>query len=181
MQSIVRERRVFHPLWGFKDPRVCLFLPHWTSLMPGVKVIGVFRHPRDSVFSLEKRQMGDLLEGSGPADLHRRFWQIPDLGMRMWLVHNKALVRYFEEHPRTTMLFSLDALADGVPVVDLLRSEWGLPLQRVDTLAVFDPTADSIRSRPQPIYDARLVDEALALWQQLSDLAHVPAAERMDS
>lgn len=181
MESIVRERRVFHPLWGFKDPRVCFFLPHWTSLMPGVKVIGVFRHPRDSIFSLESRHMVELLEGAGPVDLHRRFWEIPDLGMRMWLVHNMALVRYFEVHPETTMLFSLDALSDGVPVVDMLRSEWGLRLRTMDTLAVYDAGATLVRNRPQPVYEGSLVDEALTLWQRLNDLAHVPATERVDT
>lgn len=171
MEAIVTERRVAHPMWGFKDPRVCLFLPHWAGLMPNVKVVGVFRHPRDAVLSLERRHVGDLVEGVGPRDIHRRFFEIPDLGLRMWLHYNKVLARYVEDHLQSSMLYSFDSLAGGAPVLERLRSKWGLPLDDVDTLRVFDPSVTSTSRHARIVYDESLIEAALELWERLNELS----------
>lgn len=43
------------PSWGFKDPRTLLFIDAWQALMPGARVIGIFRHPAAVVRSLDAR------------------------------------------------------------------------------------------------------------------------------
>lgn len=176
MQALVTERRVAHPIWGFKDPRVCLFLPHWTHLMPDVKVVGVFRHPRDSIYSLERRHVRELVGVSGPADVHRRFFEIPDLALRMWLLHNKILTQYGEDHRDSTILLPFEALVRGAPVVRWLRSRWGVRLRDVDTRAVFDAAVTSTREQPQNVYDEALVEACLVLWKRLVDLSETSLA-----
>jgi len=181
METIVTERRVAHSLWGFKDPRVCLFLPEWAHLMPGMKLVGIFRHPKDAIFSLQKRHMRDLVEGVGPQDVHRRFFEIPDLGLRMWLLYNELLARFVEDHPKSSILMSFDAVAGGVSVVTALRSRWAIRLEDTDTLAVFDPNVASHRGRRQPVYEGDLVPKAMSLWERLSDLSTDFSDDRMNA
>ena len=55
-----RARRVLsahagQPVWGFKDPRTLLTLEGWTSLLPDLEHVGVFRHPLLVAHSLEQR------------------------------------------------------------------------------------------------------------------------------
>ena len=46
--QIVERRNAEHNLWGFKDPRVCLFMMLWKHLLPNVKVLLIYRHFSDS-------------------------------------------------------------------------------------------------------------------------------------
>lgn len=171
MESIVTGRRVAHSLWGFKDPRVCLFLPHWTAVMPDAKVVGIFRHPADTTRSLQRRHMREWVEGVGPEDVHRRFFEVPDLGLKMWLLYNGLLVRYLEDHPESSILVPFEAVTDGIPIVEELRSRWGMRLGEVDTLGVFDPAVTSERRWRPIVHDEALVDDAIALWKRLTELS----------
>ena len=173
METIVTERRVGHPLWGFKDPRVCLFLPEWASLMPDMKVTGIFRHPKDAVYSLRRRHMRELIDGMGPRVVHRRFFEVPDLGLKMWLTYNGLLARFVEAHPDSSVLISFDTIARGAPVLERLRSKWDIRLKDIDTLTVFDPKIASRCDWTQRVYEPRLISEAVSLWERLSDLSEV--------
>jgi hypothetical protein len=41
--------------WGFKDPRSLLVLPLWKEALPGLRLIGIFRHPGAVAESLQIR------------------------------------------------------------------------------------------------------------------------------
>ena len=79
MQQFIARREAGHPIWGFKDPRVCLLLQAWKHLLPGARVVAVYRHYADAVDSLHRREARLLLSGTGHLDLHRRFWEVPAL------------------------------------------------------------------------------------------------------
>lgn len=44
-----------HPLWGFKDPRFCLTLPFWKTLIPNIQLIVPYRDPFSIALSLQQR------------------------------------------------------------------------------------------------------------------------------
>ena len=39
MRAMVERRNAEHALWGFKDPRTCLFMMPWKYLLPDAKVL----------------------------------------------------------------------------------------------------------------------------------------------
>ena len=51
------------PLWGWKDPRVCLTLPFWRSIYPDLIAIICLRNPLDVARSLEKREGMPIEQG----------------------------------------------------------------------------------------------------------------------
>lgn len=53
--AILERDLAVRPLWGFKDPRLCLTLPFWLSLVPRARLVFVFRHPMEVAYSLVKR------------------------------------------------------------------------------------------------------------------------------
>lgn len=175
LREVVAARAVLHPFWGFKDPRVCLFLGVWRYLLPDVRVIIVFRHPTDSIYSLERRHAGNLLAQEGRADIHRAIFNAPDIGLRMWVTYNRNLVRYADAYPNSTLCLPFDALAGGHPVVEDLRRRWQLPLIPAATASVFDPSVTTRRPYRQIVYDAELLEEAMDIWERLESLADRPA------
>lgn len=177
MRQLIERRNAKHELWGFKDPRVCLFLTVWKHLLPGAKVLLVYRHFSDSTYSLHRRESTLLFSKRGPQPLHRRFWEEPDLALRMWLVHNKALLSFARVYPEDTLAVSFDMIRDGFPVVQAINRRWGLGLDDVPLSDVFDPTVTSQRRGRQPVSDRRLIDPVDATWRDLEGLSE--RAERM--
>jgi hypothetical protein len=44
LKRVAERRDAEHNLWGFKDPRVCLFMMLWKHLLPNAKVLLVYRY-----------------------------------------------------------------------------------------------------------------------------------------
>src|SRR5918992_6042940 len=67
MERFIQRRNAEHHLWGFKDPRVCLFVMIWKHLLPNAKVLLVYRHFSDAAYSLGRRQSVEMLsDPTGP-------------------------------------------------------------------------------------------------------------------
>ena len=62
-------------VWGWKDPRNCLTLPFWRSLLPGPRMIVIVRNPLEVAYSMHKRN------GTSYA-----------LGLRLWEIYNRRLL-----------------------------------------------------------------------------------------
>lgn len=180
MSDLVETRRRTHQLWGFKDPRACLFLTAWKYVMPDMKVLLVYRHFSESAYSLERRHSVNLFEGDEPQNLHRRFWDEADHALRMWIQYNRALLDFQTAYPDDTLVVGHTALAAGAPIVSMINERWGLDLRPVPTNEVFDPAVTGRRDRPQPLSDPGIGEEALAVWAQLravDDTLSQPDAE----
>jgi hypothetical protein len=156
IQSLVARRRTTHQLWGFKDPRLCLFLPIWKHVLPEARALLVFRHYADCANSLERRHAEQLMEGFGSETVHRPFFQQPDLALRMWLAQNESLLSFADCYPGDVYAVSFETVRAGYPLVDALVNRWGLALRPTSTLEVFDPTITSDRTYPLPVADPEL-------------------------
>jgi hypothetical protein len=170
MQSLIERRRLEHRLWGFKDPRVCMFMAAWKHLLPSCKFVICFRPVADCSYSLSRRHALELLRASGPRDVHMRFFTDPDLAVRMWLVHNRALLAFAERYEDDVLAVSFDSLLRGLPLTSLVRSAWGAPLSDVPTFSAVDPLATQRRPSRQPLSDASLIEELDQVWGRLLEL-----------
>lgn len=170
MSDLAYDRNIRYPVWGFKDPRVCLFLPHWKFLMPNAKTLIVYRHFTEATHSLERRHAEDIFNGVGPYETHMRFWREPDLALRMWLLYNQALVTFARAHNDDVLVISLDALRRGAPLVRMLNDRWDVGLDPVPTLEVLDPALAVRRAGRQPVSDRSLIAPLEDLWSDLQSL-----------
>ena len=177
-RMLVHRRRMTHSRWGFKDPRVCLFLGMWKHLIPSAKFLLVFRSAVDSVYSLERRHAGQMFGGEGPRHIHMRFWSEPDLALRMWILHNEAILRFAATYPDDVLAISFDTVAQGFPLVDLLNEQWDMQLDDTPTHSVFDPAATQSRPYPMFVQDPLLVDRAMEVWRHLRWLEQTTALEK---
>lgn len=172
MRDLVEERNLSHRLWGFKDPRVCFFLGAWKYIMPGAKVVIVYRDYAESTYSIERRQSQEYFEGSGPVSLHRRFWEDPDRGLKMWNVHNRALIGFADAYPDDSLVLSFRDLQRGMPVVAAMNDRWDVGLTEVPTLSVFDPSVTRGRPFPQAVLESQNEVAVKRTWEMLQDRSH---------
>ncbi len=172
MERIIHRRNSDHSLWGFKDPRVCPFLMIWRYLLPNARVLLVYRNLSDTTYSLGRRQSAELLsDPTGPPRLYRRFWEEPDLALRMWLTYNEALLTFARTYPEDSLVVSLEMVHSGFPVVEAINRRWGLGLEEVSVSEVFDPAVTERRPGRQPVSDTGLIDRVDATWQALEQLS----------
>lgn len=170
MRGLIEKRNVEHRLWGFKDPRVCMFLMPWKYLLPDAKLLLVYRHFSASTRSLKQRHSSDLFQGKGNELVHRRFWREPDLALRMWLAYNNALLAFARAHPGDTLAISIDMLRDGFPLVWALKQRWKFDLTEVPTAEVFDPGITTEWIGRQPVSDRTLIGRVDGTWRALEEL-----------
>jgi hypothetical protein len=85
------------PLWGFKDPRTLLTLEGWMEALPGLELVGIFRHPLAVAESL-----------------HRRNGFPIEKGIRIWSTYNDRLLRYRETYGFPVVCFDVEELTELV-------------------------------------------------------------------
>jgi hypothetical protein len=169
-RGMVERRNAEHALWGFKDPRACLFLMVWKYLLPDMKVLLVYRHFSESTHSLGRRHSSDLFLGMGNRQIHQRFWEDPDLALRMWLEHNRILLAFARAYPEDTLAVSMDMIRDGFPLLRALEDRWSLGLEDVPLGEVYDPRIAARRTLRQPVSNPAVAEKAAEVWEELEAL-----------
>ena len=76
--------------WLFKDPRTLLTLPFWREALPGLALVGTFRHPLTVAFSLFLRNGMAL-----------------DEALRLWTAYNRRLLAIWQEEAFPLLCFDL--------------------------------------------------------------------------
>ncbi|MCY4581909.1 MAG: sulfotransferase [Chloroflexi bacterium] len=137
--------------WGFKDPRCIWTVEGWLRIVPGARLVGVFRHPSLVVRSLGARR-GSLFVGREDA-------------LRLWCAYNAELFRLQRKYRFPLLHFD----SAGVALVSLaaqlehIGKELGLagdPCRFYRDELVHQTVAESVESAPATTLYARL----LAAW-----------------
>ncbi len=151
------------PLWGWKDPRTCLFLGFWAPILPQARYLFLYRHPVDVVLSLWRRNN----------DIELR--EDPWMALRAWEVYNRRLLEFRDRHAESTFLAQVPALAgDFGGFVRCLGAKLGLPLHDGRAASIFVPEELMPSPPPNSTWE-ELIPEALALYRRLEESADLPA------
>lgn len=169
MKALVDARTALGQPWGFKDPRVCLFLPLWLHLVPDARIYLVFRTPAETIRSLHMRHSRQLIEGKGRPETHLDFWQTADLGARMWLHYHQMLLRTLPDEDRVHAVHFGDRRAIS-RAVTAANERWDLGLtERGDD--ALDPGLGARDVDPIRVTDPQLATDIDEMWSRLHSLA----------
>ncbi|HXU33211.1 MAG TPA: sulfotransferase [Thermoanaerobaculia bacterium] len=162
-EELIAARRKL-PLWGWKDPRICLFLEFWETILPEARYLFLYRHPVDVALSLWRRN-GDL-------DLREAPWRT----IRSWEVYNRRLLEFRNRHPERCFLAQVPALsADLGGLVRRLRDELDVPLDADAVPEIYAPEELTPQAPSNPAWES-LIPDALELYRRLDRSANL--AER---
>lgn len=167
-KALIAGRRE-KPHWGWKDPRTCLFLDLWSSLLPDARYLFVVRHPLlvlDSLSRRTKSRFYDLRK-------HNTF-------LRAWLLYNRECLRFHQEDESASLLITIeDALDAQDAFVERLSNLTAFEFETGTLRASYDPTALSTKATKVALAFPWLRKEALALYREMHRiaLAHCSQAE----
>jgi hypothetical protein len=168
--NFIEKRQLGHELWGFKDPRVCLFLDYWESKLTDMKVIVVLRHYSDCCDSLMRRHSKQYFENKGPKGMHLNFWNVPDKALKMWCVHNEAILRFARVFPEKVVVFKHESICSGQNFIKIINEKFKVKLKEISPLTVFDPSYMKINNRPIYVKDENIGKRADEVYSELLDL-----------
>ncbi len=170
LRALLARRRDRGGPWGVKDPRICLFLPLWKHLAPDARILITFRSPAACVESMERRAARDLIEGRGDPARNWRFWNDSDHGARLWLVHNRALLRAARAYGDDVLVVDFDQLANDIDVIAKVDERWNLGLDPIRPAEIFDTAAVTADRAVLYVDDRRLRREIEDVWLELVEL-----------
>jgi hypothetical protein len=171
MEDLVSRRRARHVNWGFKEPRVCLFLGVWKYLLPEAKFVVIYRDPTECVRSMEARAYDEAMSGSGVYDNQMRFFREPDHGLRLWDTYNRSVVAFARRHVQDCLVLPYSHLPEGYPVVRAVNDRFGIGLDDVPTSAVFDPAVAGRTEKAQWVHEGEVARRVQQTWDALEQLA----------
>ena len=140
-ESLVAARSHL-PLWGWKDPRTCLFLDFWASMLPRARFLLIVRDPDEVVASLRTRRHPELQWNFRGVWLLRKVGIDPfrrGLALRWWLAYNGAILDFATREPGRCRVVELGRIHEQLPkAVAAMREEWGMPLRDVELAGIYD-------------------------------------------
>ena len=156
---ILKNASLIQP-WAWKDPRTTLFLDFWSTLMPEIKFVFVYRSPWEVIDSLYRR--GDEI-----------FRHNPQFALELWTNYNQAILDFYDRFPDKCFLVHLNQIiSQPTTFIESVSKLLSIPLNfPKDDLydASLLQTQGSHSQRALLIQ--RYFPEAYALYQQLNSVA----------
>ena len=187
MRSLIAARNSSFPQWGWKEPRTCLFLDTYSTLLPQAKYLVLLRDYQEVVHSLLKRDFGLLdnryREKNWPS---RMAWKYFYRSMRLarhrrkhrerylqaWLVYNRMILRTLDKLPQHRYLVvSYQSMqSQCAEVFSFLSSQWSFQLRYKKFASVYRSELISRKADVAPVgLDPVLLAEARQVGASLQD------------
>lgn len=172
IRALLADRDAHHDFWGFKDPRACLFVDTWRTMLSAPRFLVCLRHYRACVDSVVRRGLSAVRTTTLRSEARRQMLLASDHDAiaRSWIAHMLPLLRLMRLHP--AMVHSVCVGDMPYSIAGDLAARFGLPLEPVPLADTFDP--DLFKADDE--VDIRLSDDIAALaervWLALMD-AHV--------
>ena len=158
------ERRAGKSLWGWKDPRTCLFLDFWHGLLPDPTYVFLYRHPVEVALSVLRRRQG---------------WLDPVTAIRAWSVYNSEILDFYHSHQDRCLLWNIRGLTRSIGTAfAALADRIGVDLRRDGLEDLFHPDELRLGLSLSELDWRAVVPAALDLYGRLEEAADIPSGPR---
>lgn len=158
--------------WGFKDPRTCLFLRQWQTLLPTARYVFVYREPAACVRSLLTRQAQAIAYQPVLRGKELFFWKNPDSALALWSHYNRAIADFSQANRDKVIVVSYESLLQGLHLPELVNQRFMLSLNTSAESGVHqrNTIATATPELPDGI-QSETIDTAMLLLAELDSVA----------
>ncbi|HVA99458.1 MAG TPA: hypothetical protein VNG53_11235, partial [Bacteroidia bacterium] len=129
--NIVNKKNTLYQEWGWKDPRTCLFIDFWNSIIPNSKILILFRDYDDVVSSLINRDLKTIyIKKTLYEKLFRNdkkiINQLKELYFNSWIEYNQRILNFIKTKDSNNILvLSFSDLAKNIkPLFTYINEVW---------------------------------------------------------
>ncbi|MEM8663213.1 MAG: hypothetical protein AAGF49_03705, partial [Pseudomonadota bacterium] len=167
--ALVGGRDAAHHQWGFKDPRACLFVDVWRTMLSRPRFLVCLRHYRACVDSVVRRALSGVRTTVMRPDARTQMLLASDHDAiaRSWIAHMLPLLRLMRHHPAIVHAVTMGDL-NGSIAADL-RDRFGFDLAPVPLRDTFDATLFKADEDVEIAISSDVAALAERVWRELLD------------
>ncbi|MEN7549598.1 hypothetical protein AAG747_16865 [Rapidithrix thailandica] len=179
-QSLIDLKNSLYPQWGWKEPRTCLFLSTYLSILPKGKYLYLFRDYKEVVSSMIQRdikhnkklyysmKLGKWRFFLKVRELNEKVYQDYNIHLSAWIHYNKCALNSLKSSlsDNWLVLENKDLVNHDKKVYDKLTN-WGFKLDYHPLKNIFDAKMLTNKDYLEFDYDPSLKEEADNLMKQM--------------
>lgn len=177
-RMLIELKSKLNEQWGWKDPRTCLFLDHWSTLLPDGKYLILYRPFAGVVDSFLRREFKVnnraeyVLEFRKYASKLLNYNKKKEDNLRLWMHYNDKILEFIKgtDKERFLLLRSDQLLKESEQIFDFIKNNWGFELDFTPVKSVYD--ADITKKAPADTLkgvDSGLIEEAVKIEEKLEE------------
>lgn len=166
---LTAQRDAVRELWGFKDPRTCLYWDLWDMHMTNPVYVVPLRHYIFCIDSIQRRSFraSQIEERARERNLHVA--RKPDLIASSWLLHMTRVLQCVQKNKERAVVFDLPNIpATGVPARQL-NKKFGLNLKALPFNVVFNDSLYAKTLAHPPVITDSLRQQCDEVWRLLME------------
>jgi hypothetical protein len=185
LKSIISFKNKMNRQWGWKDPRICLFLAHYRELIPDAYYLNIIRDYKSTVSSLISRDFkcyeskyltrNWLLKGIWKnlrrgKKLRKFYLEQSEYYLNVWITYNEELLKNIQNLPddRFMVVDHQKLYEDDKYIFSKLKNTWNFSLKYYDFKKIFKENLLSRVIDIDPfIKDKTLLEKAQNLQKEL--------------
>jgi len=185
LRSIIAFKNSLQQQWGWKEPRTCLFLNHYQSLIPEAHYLVIIRSYRETVSSLIQRDLKELDKYYlSKSWMSRQNWikrkrsirakelyhAKAEFYLRVWVAYNEAILQAMESLPghRFVVTDHGQLTEQHRDIFDTLVNKWGFSLREADFSHIYKKALLSEVTDIDPfVLDKSLLQKAVKLEHEI--------------
>ncbi|KPA20547.1 hypothetical protein shim_35380 [Shimia sp. SK013] len=167
--ELVSRRNAQHELWGFKDPRTCILLDFWHSLLPDPKYLVCLRHYTTCVDSVVRRHVLDIYSRQ-QLGLDQSVAQYPlDYNgvCANWCVYMANLLAFLETRDADRMVVRIDKMPKEISIIAEMNDAFGVDLDPIPLSKTFRSEVFQGKEIDDLPLDPAVKETADKLWARL--------------
>ncbi|MEM0906861.1 MAG: hypothetical protein AAGJ94_05810 [Pseudomonadota bacterium] len=171
IRALVGNRDAYHSAWAFKDPRACLFVDMWRTMLSDPHFLICLRHYRACIDSVVRRALAGVSTTTVRHDARLQMLVAADhdaIG-RSWIAHMLPLLRLMRHHGDRVHVVDVEH-ASGSIAADL-HTKFGLSLEPVPLAETFDDSIFHSNASADIALSRDVETLAERVWQALLEMA----------
>lgn len=171
VQQAVAARDARHAHWGFKDPRSCLFIDLWRTVLSDPRFVVCIRHYKACIDSIVRRAMQAVrtTPERNVALISMRQAADEERVARSWIAHMLPLLRLMRRHPDIVQAVNIGTLDGSASLAGDLSDRFGVPLARGALSETFDARVYRAEREVQTHLPAEIEALAERVWLALGE------------
>jgi len=188
LKSLVALKNKLNVQWGWKDPRTCLFLDYYRSVIPDACYLNIVRDYGSTVNSLISREfkhherkylarkwLSRMVWKNlrREKNLARLYYNSAEAYLEVWIKYNEELLKNTRHLPANKYIFVdyLSLLDNDKNIFNCLKNQWKLQLKYYDFKRIFKEGMLSERANiDEYIENKALLKKAADLENELKNL-----------
>jgi len=167
--DLVSKRDAEFEVWGFKDPRTCVLLDFWHSVLPNPKYLVCLRHYSACIDSVLRRRLRDYLGVHDPRLAHRLGQGTVnyDAACANWCVYMSVVLKFLAFRKADALVLRVDKLSNDMSVAGALTERFDIALNPILLGETFEPALFQAKEQQDLPINPELRKTAESLWTQL--------------